>query len=415
MDTTINIEGLLLSSLLEYPEGFDEFARYIKPEHFRTPYAEVYKELIKMRNELLPLELSNLSLRLKDESARGILLFISSINPTPNFMDYVPEFERAFKLRRQRELASMFLERADRDEVVEVDDILSLIKEAPHSFKNFKEWASTVESMPVLPKYKLGVSFLDYALGGGIEMAQLVLLSGEPEAGKTSLGTQILENVSQGYKCAFFCFEFTARQYITSKLENNPSFKENENLYIINSGYNISEVAENIRALHKMGVKFFLIDSQMRIEVSKARSLEEEESEKFSTLAKLAHSLEVVILLIVQTSKNDPNNPMGSKKGGHESSITIRIEHAKPEESNEEYHSKKRMVIIKKNKQTGKHFKEEVAFDPKYRTFKRVYESKKEAEVIKDGGGYETKEGKIMFKNAPVKEKEITKIEGVQI
>lgn len=372
----INIEGLLLSSLIEYPERFDEFARVIKPHHFKDSYARLYEELLKMRNDLLPIELAKLNLRLKDEGDIKLLTYISTINPTPNFLDYIPEFEHSYKIRRQKEIAHSFLDKATRDEVVEVNDILSLIKEAPHSFKNFKEWAEEVENLPILPKYKTGVSFLDYALGGGIEMAQLVLLSGEPEAGKTSLGVQILENVSQGYKCAFFCFEFTARQYITSKIQNTPSFRNNENLYIINDGYNIAQVAENIRSLHKMGVKFFLIDSQMRIEVSKARSMEEEESEKFSTLAKLAHSLEVVIMLIIQTSKSDPNNPMGSKKGGHESSITLRIEHVKPEKDSEsEYHPKKRMVIIKKNKQTGKHFKEEVAFDPKYRTFKRAYES----------------------------------------
>ena len=153
----------------------------------------------------------------------------------------------------------------------------------------------------------------------------------------------------------------------------------------------MAQVAENIRALAKTGVKFFLIDSQMRLTVGRARSMEEEESEKFSTLAKLAHSLEILIILIVQTSKTDPNNPMGSKKGGHESSITIRIEHVKAKSDGEndvEFDPKKRVIIIKKNKQTGKHFKEQVAFDPVTRRFKMLYNAQKEPlKEVKFSGG----------------------------
>lgn len=137
---------------------------------------------------------------------------------------------------------------------------------------------------------------------------------------------------------------------------------------IINDGFDINEIADNIKFLARQGVKVFLIDSQMRIEVPKARSMEEEESAKFSILVKLAHNLEILVILIIQTAKSDSSTPMGSKKGGHESSITIRIEHCKPSKddanNNKEFDPRKRMIIIKKNKQTGKHFKEEVTFDP---------------------------------------------------
>ena len=61
---------------------------------------------------------------------------------------------------------------------------------------------------------------------------------------------------------------------------------------------------------------------------------------------------------------------MGSKKGGHEASVIIRIEHCKAEiEALREFSENSRMVILKKNKQTGKHFKEKVAFNPQTRKF----------------------------------------------
>ena len=378
----LELEATILSSLIEYPDVFDEFARIVRPYHFSGEFAGIYTCLLGLRNDNEPLEHVKILLSLKDEKTKAVFLNkVMAANPSPNVFSYIGELENRYKINQQTQIAAMLNQRAKDGVVVEVDEILATIKQAPTNFKTFAAWASYVQSLPVLPRYETGVSFLDYALAGGFEMAQLVLLSGEPEAGKTSLGVQILENVSMGYKCAFFCFEFTARQYINAKLSTTPSFKDNENLFIINEGYEVAQVAENIRALAKTGVKFFLIDSQMRVTVGRARSMEEEESEKFSTLAKLAHSLEILIILIVQTSKTDPNNPMGSKKGGHESSITIRIEHVKAKSDGEndvEFDPKKRVIIIKKNKQTGKHFKEQVAFDPVTRRFKMLYNAQKE-------------------------------------
>lgn len=84
----------------------------------------------------------------------------------------------------------------------------------------------------------------------------------------------------------------------------------------------------------------------MRLVSPNGRNMEEEESLKFSTLTRLYHSLGILVFLIVQTSKGDRDNPMGSKKGGHESSITIRIEHDKPKnESVREFSEDLRIVI----------------------------------------------------------------------
>lgn len=73
-----------------------------------------------------------------------------------------------------------------------------------------------------------------------------------------------LRKSSQKQQGLLFCFEFTAEQYIRTRLreEKRDSFV---NFYLINDGYDIAEVANNIRQLYKEGVKFFLIDSQMRL------------------------------------------------------------------------------------------------------------------------------------------------------
>ncbi len=90
-------------------------------------------------------------------------------------------------------------------------------------------------------------------------------------------------------------------------------------------------------------------------------------------------------MFIIQTSKTDPNSPIGSKKGGHESSITIHIDHIlvpKGDTVNEKnpWLPDRRTIEVKKNKQTGKHFKEIVGFNPQNREFYMVHD-KKEVEV----------------------------------
>lgn len=106
--------------------------------------------------------------------------------------------------------------------------------------------------------------------------------------------------------------------------------------------------------------------------------MEEEESLKFSLLARLCHSLGIIIFLVVQNSKGDKENPMGSKKGGHEASVIIRIERNNLNKKDitqmgQEYDEFTRTIIVQKNKQTGKHIKEVVEFNPDTLKFKSMY------------------------------------------
>ena len=110
--------------------------------------------------------------------------------------------------------------------------------------------------------------------------------------------------------------------------------------------------------------------------------MEEEESMKFSILARLCHNLDISIFLIIQNAKGDTENPMGSKKGGHEASIIMRIEKTAPDkndimQSNNLYDENKRIIKIQKNKQSGKHFKEELYFDTKSLSFYTLEQNKR--------------------------------------
>lgn len=530
-------EKTILSSFIAEPWTFAEHRHRLKSNHFLN-FGFLIDTLDQLYGAEKPFDVEVIESKTSSRDIQALYDIVTT-PAVANVLHYIDELK---EYRRKGELLEVARTLATDDgssseqilfkleELLEQKDVTL---EARH--KNFDEWAEHYKDMPPLPRYPTGVSFLDFLLSGGVEMGQLMLISGAAEAGKaqplyskvltpdgfitfrdiqvgqqvigsdskahsvlgvydrgikdvycitfndgskveccdehlwtvtkciahrfkkmtielkeimkdyllnryyvdaitihrnsfkrwithieyvgkepvrcikvdaedslyvtdgyilthnTSMGIQILKNVSKVAPVVFFSFEFTVRHFVEAQKFIEPKYK-NSNMTIINEGMDLESLSANIRLHAKNGVRFFLIDSQMRVEVEKARNSEEEESKKFSTMAKLAHKYDLFILFIIQTSKTDPNSPIGSKKGSHESSITIHIEHV-PVPKGDEENSKnpwvptKRIVEVKKNKQTGKHYKEEVAFNPQNREFFMIHESHKKhvpVEVIYD-------------------------------
>lgn len=379
MDTLESLEQEILLSMVEYQEDIDEFLAKTPRQVFSQKGGRILEKILNLHAKSALSKQSLLANLSQEQQGDEYVLELFSKSPNSSFINLSQELITAYKLKTQRQNGLKMIKASDNNTLLD----LSMLEKAVESneYKNLAQWIDYYSTRPEQPKFKTKISFLDSVFDGGLEVAQLVLISGDPEAGKTTLGLQMLENISHYAKVGFFSFEFTIEQYIRAKqAERKPP--NLENMYIINEGYELYTIAQNIKNLYRQGVKVFLIDSQMRITSPQGRNMEEEESLKFSLLAKLCHSMGILVFLIVQTSKSDRDNPMGSKKGGHEASVIIRIEHCKAEiEALREFSENSRMVILKKNKQTGKHFKEKVAFNPKTRKFSS-FES--EAEFVEE-------------------------------
>lgn len=379
MDTLESLEQEILLSMVEYQEDIDEFLAKTPRQVFSQKGGAILEKILNLHAKSALSKQSLLANLSSEQQGDEYVLELFSKSPNSSFINLSQELIIAYKLKMQKENGLKMIKASDNNTLLD----LSMLEKAVESneYKNLAQWIDYYSTRPEQPKFKTKISFLDSVFDGGIEVAQLVLISGDPEAGKTTLGLQMLENISHYARVGFFSFEFTIEQYIRAKqAERKPP--NLENMYIINEGYELYTIAQNIKNLYRQGVKVFLIDSQMRITSPQGRNMEEEESLKFSLLAKLCHSMGILVFLIVQTSKSDRDNPMGSKKGGHEASVIIRIEHCKAEiEALREFSENSRMVILKKNKQTGKHFKEKVAFNPQTRKFSS-FES--EAEFVEE-------------------------------
>lgn len=388
--SNIELEKSFLSSVIK-SGNFTEIAELIREEHFTK---ESHKNILKAIRNLeeksreisfvfVAEELKNIEPEsLFDLKAIGLEEAIGDIKIT--IIQLVEWHNKRELYRLSLQIQESLRERKSSSAIVKLidDSTVNLDVSIGSKAKSYKERKEEIKLLPPRPVYQTGVSFIDDYLKGGLTGGQLILIMGDPEAGKTLLTTQILQNVSNGFPTLFFPFEFTVRDYIENNNKRKKVFNEN-NLFIVDEGYDISDVSREIKIMAKKGVRFIVIDSQMRVENSENRGTAEQgESEKFSKLAKLAHSLDLVILFIAQQGKQDTlggvHSPMGSKKGGHEANQIWYIHKLKPkyeDGSDIDVNAHKRLLEVSKNKQNGRHFKTEISLDPISLDFKRKYEN----------------------------------------
>ncbi|MGX2973117.1 RAD55 family ATPase [Helicobacter sp. T3_23-1059] len=312
-------------------------------------------------------------------------MFFAS-TPNVNFCDFASIFIQEFQLKQQKALSKELANASENGEVLDLSLLAQKLEIAHQNYKTAQAWQKEYESKPKMPSFSTGIAYFDECLRGGLELGQLMILGGDAEAGKTTFGLQMLEFLSKKHKTCFFCFEFTIEGYLKSKSQKRGLNYPLENMIIINDGYHINDISQNIKNLAKQGVRFFLIDSQMRITNTGGRNIEEEESQKFSILARLCHSLNIFVCLIIQTAKGDRFNPSNSKKGAHEASISVRIEMLSPdkndlEQKGQEWDENARNVLVYKNKQTGIHNKKKLAFSKEKGRFSAFVEQEKVYEV----------------------------------
>ncbi|KAA6500327.1 ATPase domain-containing protein [Helicobacter pylori] len=348
-----------MNSFINYPNDLEDFLEEIHISNFTTFNQKIIQALLEMKNKGQVVQLETIRLKIGDESFESKeFSAILQADSYPNYLDLKSDFKTYLSLKMQEHLANELIKATRKSEIFDFDFLGKHIKLGTNrNGKYYWEWEEFFKSKPKIEKIQTGIDFLDNISDGGFEVGQLILLSGDPEAGKTLLGVQYIINAQQKHKVTYFGFEFSVRKHIETL--SSKGFKINkENYFIDDLSCEINELVSQIRGLSKEGHKLFIIDSQMKIQAPiVGRTIEEVETIKFTTLADLAKHLQVIIILIIQNSKNDSYAPTGSRKGAHEVHIMIRIEKIKSGELKhiKDYseRGKHRKVLILKNKQTG--------------------------------------------------------------
>ncbi len=353
------MENLIMNSFINYPNDLEDFLEEIHISSFTTFNQKIIAALLEMKNKNQVVQLETIRLKIGDEAFESKeFSALLEADSYPNYLDLKSDFKTYLSLKMQEHLANELIKATRKSEIFDFDFLGKYIKLGfNRNGRYYWEWEEFFKSKPKIEKINTGIDFLDNISDGGFEVGQLILLSGDPEAGKTLLGIQYITNAQQQHKVTYFGFEFSVRKHIETL--NSKGFKINkENYFIDDLSCEINELVSQIRGLAKEGHKLFIIDSQMKIQAPiVGRTIEEVETIKFTTLADLAKRLQVIIILIIQNSKNDSYAPTGSRKGAHEAHVMIRIEKIKSGELKhiKDYNErgKHRKVLILKNKQTG--------------------------------------------------------------
>ncbi|MGL2837951.1 RAD55 family ATPase [Helicobacter pylori] len=353
------MENLIMKSFLDYPQHIEDFLEDISVKSFTPFNQKLIKVLVGMnhRNQVPRLETIKLRIgekEFKSEEFKRIL----AADSYPDYLNLKSDFKTYLCFQMQEHLANKLKEATRKSEVFDYEFLNKYINLGiVRNGKYFWEWEEFFKNKPPIKKIETGINFLDTITDGGIEVGQMVLLSGDPEAGKTLLGVQCLTNAQQKHKVTYFGFEFSVRKHIETLRQKDFNIKA-DNYFIDDQSCELNDLIFQIRSLAKEGHKVFLIDSQMKIQAPiVGRTTEEIETSKFTALSDIARNLQVLIILIIQNSKNDTYTPTGSRKGGHEAHLMIRIErikrHELPNIKDFYERAKHRRILILKNKQTG--------------------------------------------------------------
>ena len=216
-----------------------------------------------------------------------------------------------------------------------------------------KQLRGDVEARPHIPRYETGIGALDEKLKGGIESGTFIQLAGESFAGKTHLTLEILSNISNANKVLFFNFEMGDTR-ISNRLYKLLTTEKQWNNFLINSkARKINDIIKEIKSRARDGIRFFAIDSKMKIEVPSENDAYKAINEISKQLSKVAQQEEIIIFLINQMNEEDQkNNRLAFKGSGDQMYDTdIALFYMVKKEKNVNPEQWKRTLVCRKNRQ----------------------------------------------------------------
>lgn len=187
-----------------------------------------------------------------------------------------------------------------------------------------KEVKKFVAARPMPIRRSTGIDTLDkelvgeaeYGRGkiGGFALGNFIQIVGNPAAGKSTLLMKIITNISLYERVSWFDFEMGDRR-VTTKLE---AFPYNEdNIFYYNSSRELKDIIDEIKFLNAMGVKYFVVDSTMKIYV---KGLDEYQRNKqiSNALSELTSTLEINIFAINQMNQQSAQTQTLNIKHGND-------------------------------------------------------------------------------------------------
>lgn len=246
-----------------------------------------------------------------------------------------------------------------------------------------RELILKVDSMPKLPKFETGMSKIDASFGGGFETGLFINLAGESGAGKTTLLMHLLGNLSQGGKTVFFNFEMGDRLFVKKLKELRLNDTQLDNLIIDSDTNKLEDLLMEIELYAEDGIKFFAIDSKMKIYSNNQWQEYQQISNMSKELSRLSARKDIVIFLINQMNEEDIKNKRLAFKGSgdqkYDSDIALFLV-----KENEQ-----RKLICTKNRMNDRLFNIDITIDDYRNNRQPVVIEFKQDEVLEEDSSFD--------------------------
>ncbi len=163
-------------------------------------------------------------------------------------------------------------------------------------------------------KARYSIGMLDEEFNGGIEVGTFVQLAGQSFVGKTHFILEIMANISGYTECVLFNFEMGERRMGYRLSDRLITDTQLDNLIVDSHTRDIDEMINEIRIYAKKDIKFFCIDSKMKI-TSKIVDDFSKYNDISAKLSRVCQENDIIIFLINQMSNADIENSNFSFKG----------------------------------------------------------------------------------------------------
>jgi len=178
-----------------------------------------------------------------------------------------------------------------------------------------RDLRTKVKNMPKAIRYATGIIEFDEHLRDGFEVGSLIQLAGQSFSGKTTLFLQIIANISKYANSVFFNFEMGDRRIVKRLTDLLTEEQQWDNLLINSETRSIEDLIMEITILANDGMKFFAVDSRMKLKKEGSEAEYQKIAFMSSALSECAIKNDIIILMINQISEEDLKSKRLSFKG----------------------------------------------------------------------------------------------------
>lgn len=212
----MNKEKLVISCLVQKPELFKELV--ITEEHLLTDKAKLILKLFKIQyDQLKTIDMHLLDyspINLSDSQKSDILNYlVDALDELVTFSNFAYYQEQVFKDYISRLILNE-IKKFENKKITE-EDLLNNIQDIGNKSLNVVENQKTEKEVYDLISSKnknINFRFSNLSKASNIQEHDLVVIAARPGIGKTGFALNLIENLSDNYKCLYFNMEMSEKQ-----------------------------------------------------------------------------------------------------------------------------------------------------------------------------------------------------------